>query len=189
MIDLQPFCGTEDARWYLMKPFSMGEFSYATNGHILVRQPRRADVPDIDVKAPKFKPDNALVGLDAAKFYVPTLQLPTAPAAGPCPACDCRKFEHDCPDCECTCETCNGSGEGNPERNISTAIGGSFFALNYVRLMAALPDLEIANTAEAIAVGAKPLLFRFEGGVGALMPMLSPRENHIEIERAAGGEK
>ena len=45
-IDLQQFCSKDDTRPYICKPFSFGEFSYATNGHIIVRVARRADVEE-----------------------------------------------------------------------------------------------------------------------------------------------
>lgn len=50
-IDLSHFCYTEDDRSYLKQPWSRGDFTYATNGHIMVRVPRRSDVPEND-KAP-----------------------------------------------------------------------------------------------------------------------------------------
>ena len=40
-IDLQPFCGEDHDRWYLMKPLSFGDYTYATNGHIVIRVTRR----------------------------------------------------------------------------------------------------------------------------------------------------
>ncbi len=55
MIDLKPFCGDNDIRYYLNEPFSEGEFTYATNGHILIRVPRRDDVPEVSVDSMKNK--------------------------------------------------------------------------------------------------------------------------------------
>ena len=38
--DLQKFCGRETSRAYLMKPFTHGAYSWATDGHIIIRVPR-----------------------------------------------------------------------------------------------------------------------------------------------------
>src|SRR5271156_726915 len=38
-IDLQQFCSKNDARPYIAKPFRYGDFTYATNRHLLVRVP------------------------------------------------------------------------------------------------------------------------------------------------------
>ena len=53
MIDLKPFCSREVGREYLRQPFSFGEWTYATNGYVMVRVPRRDDVPEND-KVPKL---------------------------------------------------------------------------------------------------------------------------------------
>jgi hypothetical protein len=52
MIDLKPFCCTEPTRYYLNQPWSVDKFTYASNGHVLVRVARRDDVPENDA-APK----------------------------------------------------------------------------------------------------------------------------------------
>jgi hypothetical protein len=36
-VDLQGFCSTDSGRQNLQKPFSRGEFTWATNGHVLIR--------------------------------------------------------------------------------------------------------------------------------------------------------
>ena len=43
--DLMKFCGGND-RAGIATPFSIGEYTYATNGHIMVRVPRIADIPE-----------------------------------------------------------------------------------------------------------------------------------------------
>ena len=52
-MDLQQFCsvGDEYNRYRIHRPFSRGAWSWATNGHILVRVARRADIPE-DQDAP-----------------------------------------------------------------------------------------------------------------------------------------
>jgi hypothetical protein len=178
MLDLQPFCSTDEARWYLTKPFSRDGFTWATNGHILVRVPLRGNIPDIDKKFNQAKP---IEGIETANFFTPHFNLPPAPSTSdPCPKCEGRGSKHDCPECDCECETCDGRGDLDPERIISTRIGATIYSLFYVRQMFSLPNVEL-SVAEA-KPDEKPLLFRFDGGVGALMPMRREAEQHIEIE-------
>lgn len=183
MINLQPFCSTDETRFYLMKPFTRGGFTYATDGIIMVRVAERTDIPDVKQK---FNQDAPLKGVETATFFRPAFELPPAPTAnGKCTDCDGRGYDHDCPDCECICDTCHGSGNMDTERAISTVIGPKIFNLHYARMMLSLPGIEIEAPPEKS--DEKPLLFRFDEGVGALMPMKSQREDHVDIklDRAA----
>jgi hypothetical protein len=45
MIDLKPFCDKGSFRG-LEAPFTVGDWTYATDGHICIRVPRRADAPE-----------------------------------------------------------------------------------------------------------------------------------------------
>ena len=50
--ELQAFCSDrDDIRYYLQKPWSDGVYTYASNGHIIVRVARLPDVPE-EPKAP-----------------------------------------------------------------------------------------------------------------------------------------
>lgn len=175
MIDLSIFCGRDESRPYLLQPFSFGEFSYATNGHVMVRVPR---LPDVAEQTQKGKWDAPFEGLEQAAFSAPKFTLPKQPAQDTeCEACDGRGFEHDCPDCECTCSACDGSGSEAAEANVSTSYEGAVFALRYVRRVLALPGIELAHVKASDA----PLFFRFDGGAGALMPMRGESANHINV--------
>ena len=173
-IDLQQFCGADETRPYLMKPFSLGEFSYATNGHILVRVAR---LEGVDPPAKTFNPEKPLEGIEAASFAAPYFKLPAEPEDTECEDCDGRGCEHECPECHCICRACAGTGSQAAEGDYSTTYEGVNFALRYVRKMLALPGIEIAKPRTADA----PLLFRFEGGVGAVMPQRGESANHIEV--------
>lgn len=86
--DLRRFCAeADDIRCYLCQPWSWGEWTYATNGHIMVRVPRMADVPENE-KAPDGE---AVMG----KQVSPKNWIPVPAATMP-------------PDVEC--EDCNGTG-------------------------------------------------------------------------------
>ena len=45
-IDLAPFCAAGLDRYKLAKPWSVGEHTFASDGHILIRLPRQEDVPE-----------------------------------------------------------------------------------------------------------------------------------------------
>lgn len=178
MIDLQQFCGKDETRPYLMKPFSVGDFTYATNGHIMVRVPKD---PDIGPPSKSFNPDRPLEGVETATFVAPKFKLPSKPPAdAECEECDGRGYKHDCPHCECQCRACAGTGSQAEEGNVSTEYGGVTLAMRYVRKMLALPAIELSVPRSADA----PLLFRFKGGVGALMPMRGHSLNAVEVFEA-----
>jgi hypothetical protein len=184
-IDLQPFCGKEESRPYVNQPFRIGDFTFATDGRILLR------IPAEDGDLPPAGAPGGLSGqlvhmfkdLSEAVFAAPgSATLPPAPPTGECPSCDGRGFVHDCPHCECVCKGCDGRGDLDPEKATSTTFAGATFCLAYIRQMLALPSIEIA--AETAANGG-PMLFRFAGGVGVLMPMRCLYARHIEIVPAA----
>lgn len=169
VLDLAPFCGTDDTHDYLMKPFSAGEFTYATNGHIMVRVPRR---PDAMEPTTKFSWDAPIKGWDRASYEPLRGSLP------PIEKVDCICFDghaHACPGCNCVCPKCHGTGQAYPA--ISAGIGDVPFAIHYVAMLLALPGIEVTTKPEQ----RQPLLFRFDGGIGALMPLQCPLSEHIEL--------
>ena len=129
MIDaayLQKCCSAyDDLRWYLRKPWSRGEWTYATNGHIMIRVPRLPDVAEND-KSP-----------DAEKLLAkipPATEWLSVPALAPLP-------KIDCPECdgngtrECSmgykhpCEECDGTGK--VEELIRVTVGNACFKFGY----------------------------------------------------------
>lgn len=167
-VDLTKFARDIDGtRPYLAKPFSAGDFTYATNGHILVRVPRIESTKEIEKKGHWDKP---LEGYETAEYEPASLNLPPrAETLEECERCEGSGKDHDCPECCCLCRRCDGFGFEDPDRDEKFKIGGLPFALRYVRLMAALPGLEIMKS----PVYAAPLLFRFDGGIGAVMGLRS----------------
>lgn len=65
------------------------------------------------------------------------------------------------------------------EDQISTVIRGAIYNLRYVTLMLALPGVEIMTDKKSLDV---PLFFKFDGGVGAVMPMRGQYARHVKIE-------
>lgn len=182
--DLKPFCGTEETRYYLRKPWSAGEFTYATNGRIAVRVPRLPDVPEM-ADPPRGSPPNvdSIIPKPEAPRWLPLdARILPAPVMEPCDECEGRGRRHDCPDCGCICGECGGSGEIAGDYRRSLAIGGVPFGLNYVRALLTLPSVEVATP---VLPGKVPMLFRFEGGDGVLMPRSEPADDHLDIDLLA----
>lgn len=178
-IDLQKFCGVDETRPYLMRPFSFGDFTYATNGHVMVRLPRISDVKEIEKSGTWDKPLDCHAGADfraADDFLLPALK-PSEEEQ--CSVCDGRGYIHDCPDCECICSMCDGKGFEIAEKRTSTTLCGASCSLRYVRMILDLPGIEISGNPSA---NGSPIPFRFEGGIGALMPLNCRYPDHIEID-------
>lgn len=188
MLDLQQFCATEDedARTYLSKPWSMGEFTYATNGHILIRVPRREDVPE--------NPDNPITAdkVHRVARIEPTdvWRAPTIVGLPPlveteCDRCDGIGKACHCASCDCDCPECYGKGEISSDRGKSASYRGVPFALKYIRMICALPGVEFTSQPHKEA----PLRFRFDGGIGSVMALRkSTVDVHVFAERDAEQE-
>ena len=183
MIELKQFCSDDPFRPYLHEPFTVDDFTYATNGHILVR------VPKIDGVGPLKRDDPLNVEgtlkwhwKEGTEFYPCNLQIPAIEDSGVCPHCDGRGKEHNCPDCDCECSACDGTGKGH--KKISAKVGGVDFDVYYRRQIAGLPGAEISHTADA-GKNPVPMMFRFDGGVGSLMPLRKPFIEEIKVEIAA----
>lgn len=158
-VDLKPFCGDNDIRYYLNEPFSEGEFTYATNGHILIRVPRRDDIPEektMSDRAPKLFVDFAMQK---------SLDIPEVPAPEMVD-CECVTSNGDLSETEVLqkCEDCGGTFKVELW-GVGIDLGDSRFALRYLRLLKTLPNCKISPN------GQKQAPFKFDGGDGLLMPM------------------
>lgn len=173
MVDLKKFCGTEWSRKYFHEPFSRGEYTYATNGHIMVRVPRVAKIGEVP-RTPN--PDRIFAPMPADGWRPLRGELPPIAPTEECSYCYGSGFlDEDEGDCGLDCLECDGTGLVEPK--VSTEIGGVIFDMKYIRMIAELPGVEIV-----ITDGKSPSFFRFEGGDGALMPMRSEFENHVRVE-------
>lgn len=179
MIDLKPFCATDERRPAMLEPFSLGDFTYATDGHAIIRVPRRDSVPpnrDNDFAA-RFRKWALSVLLDAALAE-------RAFAAPPAHTVVPGKPGKKCPECngkDSDCWECGGDGVVG-EIDGRARYASHDFNSRYIALIAGLPGLEVAFGPEAARVFtdgvctglASALVFRFDGGVGCLMPMVRP---------------
>jgi len=193
-IDLQPFCGTfcnDD----FDKPFGFGEYTYATNGHIVVRVPLIAGTerkPPVKVAGIKFYPENEHLG---SWIKVPQYDAPEKERCGSCkgskraaPCHDCdgdgtvemlhrsHWYEAQCKECDGeglipggdkTCSSCDGSGETYTDQYARQKIENVTLAVRLLDKIKALPGAELYFPAQKSGM----VNFRFDGGVGLVMKM------------------
>jgi hypothetical protein len=176
-IDLKIFCSSESDR--LGKPFSIGEFTYATNGHLAIRIPRDASVEEIE-----YPP---AIENQFLKFRQ---KAPMRPLKNPIPeepkpqqikydTCEGTGKEHDCPHCKCGCEECDGSGWMQEFICESVQIGPRLLSVAAMRKIATLPQLMV----DADSPGEmEAMSFKFDGGDGLLMPLRCTYERHLDVE-------
>jgi hypothetical protein len=180
VLDLQQFCAVDDDwRPHLNKPFRFKGYVYATDGRMIVRVADDETYPACD----KIDPIKVVSPAEHADYInAPKVELPAMEAAKriECRDCNGRGYEHDCPDCECECEACGGQGYCDEMPETSTTFAGQIFDLKYIRKLYSLLGLEIApNPGDGVIF--TPLCFRFEGGIGVLMPMSRESKQHVSI--------
>ena len=157
--DLQKFCADrDDIRYRMQKPFSQGEFTYATNGHVLICVQRLPDVAE-DNEAPQC---GALISkIPPAVNWIPIPECAALPEVE-CDECHGTGMA-TCPTCEhdSDCENCNHTGQ--VRQRIAVAVGDAHFDQHY---LAMLQGYEIA------ANGPKAAAHIRRGDItGLLMPM------------------
>ncbi len=160
---LQTFCSTDETRAILMKPWSVGDKTVATDGRILVIVPRIPDVAEND-KAPKLE----------------AVTVDVIPKSEPSPLPD-KLPEPDMQDCtfcygdghveigggkSVRCEECEG--EKQYRKAIPIKVGTQNLSDLYLEKIKDLPNLKIFNHATDDSGAAT---FTFDGGSGLLMPI------------------
>lgn len=175
-IDLKAFCGD---RVDIDHPFSIGEWTYALNGHIGIRVPRRSwydrTHPNRDAVT------NLFAGHELVKFLraeFPHLPAKLHPKKIECRTCHGTGKEHDCPDCECECNNCEGTGKVESGVMQSIDVNGTALDVEYVRMMRNLPDIRIQSDK---VNECEKMMFTFDGGQGVVMALRSPYENHCDV--------
>lgn len=180
-IDLRPFCYKGELRPVLRQPFSRGRWTYATDGGILIRVPRRDDVPE-DPVAPHAERIIDPIPLAAELQSLPSFDFPE-PQKITCPKCDGSGRKHECPDCNCECMRCDG--KGFEEKVITGGIGNAVYQARYLKLLATLPSVLVPASPPP---GREPMRFTFEGGgEGLLMGYAGPGKVHITPTRTEPG--
>ena len=148
-----------------LRPWSLGEHSYATNGKILVRVDRLADVaPPVDRKIEQTTAqiDGWLAKLAAAhRVPVPRIEVP----AGKSWTCD------QCEGRGCSCCECDGAGKWHQPVRVSWR--GVHISRDLWLMIAALPGGTIAASPPLPPIY-DHVSFAFDGGSGIVMPMRKP---------------
>ena len=123
-MNIDEFCGKDDIRKYLNKPFNIDGRTVASNGKVLLSTALNAEHDElIEEKKPVIQ--KLLAGFDATKLTtMPLIPLPapiecwTCGGGGTahkklCSECDGEgqvSFESDCNHYECECKSCEGDG-------------------------------------------------------------------------------
>ncbi|MBB1489471.1 hypothetical protein [Oceanospirillum sediminis] len=147
-------------------PFSTGDYSYATNGHLMIRVPRITGVPEMasdyiaspDVFDHYLSDDPDLCFVPVTSFDLP----------GHCPDCEgtgwhsfaTRGWLYDTP-----CKSCKGSGLGISEHIIHWPEAlVQHYRSDYLRQLEQLPELAVCEQPDRSMIR-----FRFSEGEGLLM--------------------
>lgn len=163
---LRNFCS--ESRRDLSEPFSIGEFTYATNSKIVIRVNRIPEYDGnvgigrvVDLFKDEVIPDSLFVDLP---------KVDTEKTTKPCEDCDgegeitfrSRSGHYYNVDCE----LCMGDGQIAIRKTL--VIGTKIFDEDFIRNINYLPNAKIAT--EAVS-GLKPVPFKFDGGSGIVCVM------------------
>jgi sulfatase maturation enzyme AslB (radical SAM superfamily) len=153
---LQSFCcKPEDEIPEIERPWSSGDYTHATNGHIMIRVPRRRTVPH-NPKAPKGERIDQM--FSKGRQHEPNDYVPVV--AVECPS---RTIKCDC-GCDSECDYCHGKGKYETANDVEVL--GLKFSGIYINKIAALPDCRIA-----VGKRSEAAHFTFTGGEGLIMPL------------------
>jgi hypothetical protein len=172
-IDLQLLC--DRSRPNIATPWSAGDWSYACDGKVAVRVPRRANVAERD-DAPTGSVFIWFTPLTPGELLpLPRVEVPE-PVWRTCRDCDGRGCEHDCPECGCECGSCGGVGK--LANQVVMATGGFDLSGRTWRVLQALPDVRLA--AGITKYG--HIRFTFAGGDGLASPLRVREARAVVVE-------
>lgn len=188
--DLQKYCADDTSRTEITKPFTRGEYTYATNGHILIRVPRLPEVTNtssVDIGRLSFNGEVyfPIPDVDPPK-YIPCKECGGSGVIKTCPECDGEGevvFDNCYNEYSCECKTCDGtgklpsdnknnekcnrcSGTGKVIERENVIVAGRKYDKEYIAMLRDLPNCVLAH-----ANGLTPGHFKFDGGDGLLMPL------------------
>lgn len=159
-MNIMDFCSDNLDRVSLHHPIAVGEWVYASNGMVAIRVPRELMAetgwPDRHterVLTYEFTRADAYAGVFAP-----------LPPEGRCGKCDGTGLGI-CGECgqAARCTQCRGLGHAHEDVIIPPAK----FAGHLLALIATLPGAELQSPPDA----RDPSAFRFDGGIGVIMPM------------------
>jgi hypothetical protein len=168
-IDLEKFCSCDPQHPVLHQPFSYGTWTYATNGHVMVRVLRCDGIAE-NPCAPNEGASRMFNSTGFPRYKpAPKFELQEPFEWEEQIECWCRNGSlHHCSSCTCKCTHCGGTGTFAKTNFRTTSIGKAHYNSKYISLMQSLPRLKLGQPYQR-----KPLSFRFDGGEGLLMPCKS----------------
>ena len=129
---LQMFCNKDTSRKGMCVPFSVGDYTCALDGYVMLRVPRIVEVPENpDAPQIEWTPTHAICG---TFFREPAEWVPVPTGvedSAPCKACNGTGKSLQCPECEGKgevemetdfhaydheCSTCDGNGQITEEK-------------------------------------------------------------------------
>ena len=173
MVDLQSFCPKNAWRQWMEKPFSRCDHTWATDGKILVRVPRVADVEEHPQAAAVAAVESVWPKEWPTEWRQPLRRTLPRSVMERCDECSGRGRKHKCPDCQCVCHGCDG--EGQNEVLQAVIVGLRAIPLRHARQLITLEWIEISPPAKADLL----LCFRFEGGEGIVSILKA--EHELEV--------
>lgn len=125
---IQLFCCEDETKVNLCTPYSRGEYTFATNGHMQIRVPRLVEVPEREDAPIVVISESDPVGKNYLKEPAEWLPVPAVTVASePCKQCGGTGSGVECPECKGDgyvelstdfndydspdCKTCNGTGQ------------------------------------------------------------------------------
>lgn len=174
---LRAFCATPstDSRTVLHNPFTKDGYTWASNGHSMVRFEKIDEIAEggDSVNVSKvFQDFFCEENMRKFKNDVPDIEEEKTE----CEECEGRGTEHDCPCCTCECEACGGTGYVTQKTSICIDVVP--FNARYIKTLSSLPGVMIQDHPSPT----RAMSFTFDGGCGLLMPMRAKYEQHIEVE-------
>ena len=172
-MDLRDFCYQSDGaiRYKIDKPWSKGVYTYATNGHICIRVPRDAAVPER-----KESPNAERLFSEAHVRGEPEWSdiPPHKIKRKRCDQCNGTGYYIDYDLTSCSADTENAEKCGCEQgyrlsgyAKIRGPKGEVAIASKYLALIASLPGAKIGATGGE----SDTVLFKFDGGEGLVMPV------------------
>ena len=157
---LKQFCSTDGSRLVICRPFSQEQWTYATDGRLLIRIPRLADVPEYG-DSPKAIDKNIFgTNLISNEWQAVPTDLPPLLSEEKCRKClGCGRHECNCGNVH-DCEACEGAGV-IPIRPKGVAVGCHLASEIYLHKIKGIPGIEICVSSkdDLHAIGV-----RFDGG-------------------------
>lgn len=191
MIDVDKFCGSDNFPKGIQTPFSIGDYTFATDGQIIIKVDKLPEVEQRD-DAPDA---NRLEWRQDEITEWHELPMIDFDELDDCANCWGIGFVKTCPECdgdsvvyfentyncyETECQTCCGNGilrgnkddkicgscNGTKKQSTSVKVGSASIGSVYLSMIYSLPDAVIEHSDKTESM----VNFKFNGGCGIVMP-------------------